>query len=377
MNRRDFLGRVAAGASGLLGVWPARKTFGAEKGAQRLLYVAVPGIRNYLEYGGHGVLVFDIEKGYRWVRRISSGGLQKNGSPSNVKGICVSVALQRLYVSTIGSLMAFDLGTDRLEWEREYDGGCDRMAISPDGMTIYLPSFEKDHWHVVDAQDGTVRARVEPVAGAHNTNYGLNGREAYLAGLRSRSLAVTDTATHKILRQVGPFSAPIRPFTVNGAQTLGFMCVNHLLGFEVANLKSGKVVARYEVAGFEKGKVARHGCPSHGIGLTPDEREVWLCDGFNRRLHIFELDGGLARQVASVSLREEPGWVSFSIDGRYAYASTGEVIEVATRQIVAVLTDEHGAAVHSEKLLEIDFEGGRATRAGCQFGIGQVVQKAG
>src|SRR6266566_7951655 len=26
---------------------------------RKLLYVAAPGIRNYLEYGGHGVLVFD------------------------------------------------------------------------------------------------------------------------------------------------------------------------------------------------------------------------------------------------------------------------------------------------------------------------------
>ena len=31
-------------------------------GVRRLLYVASPGIRNYLEYGGHGLLVFDIER---------------------------------------------------------------------------------------------------------------------------------------------------------------------------------------------------------------------------------------------------------------------------------------------------------------------------
>jgi len=37
----------------------------------RFLYVAVPGIRNYLEYGGHGVLVYDIDNGHRLVRRIA------------------------------------------------------------------------------------------------------------------------------------------------------------------------------------------------------------------------------------------------------------------------------------------------------------------
>ena len=29
---------------------------------RRLLYVASPGVRNYLEFGGHGVLVYDIDR---------------------------------------------------------------------------------------------------------------------------------------------------------------------------------------------------------------------------------------------------------------------------------------------------------------------------
>ena len=74
-------------------------------------------------------------------------------------------------------------------------------------------------------------------------------------------------------------------------------------------------------------------------------------------------------------MREEPGWVTFSLDGRHAWPSTGDVIEVASRKIIAHLTDEKGAAVHSEKMLEIDFTGRRAVRAGCQFGVGAVGAK--
>src|ERR1700759_2296017 len=37
---------------------------------QHLLYVASPGTRNYVEYGGVGILVFDIDHGYKFVRRI-------------------------------------------------------------------------------------------------------------------------------------------------------------------------------------------------------------------------------------------------------------------------------------------------------------------
>ena len=53
-------------------------------------------------------------------------------------------------------------------------------------------------------------------------------------------------------------------------QTLCYVNVNDLLGFEIGDLKTGKMLHRIEVRGFEKGPVLRHGCPSHGIGLTPD-----------------------------------------------------------------------------------------------------------
>jgi hypothetical protein len=53
--------------------------------ARRLLYVAEPGIRNYLEYGGHGLLVFDIDDGHKFLRRIKTAGIDpKTGQPENV-----------------------------------------------------------------------------------------------------------------------------------------------------------------------------------------------------------------------------------------------------------------------------------------------------
>jgi hypothetical protein len=58
------------------------------------------------------------------------------------------------------------------------------------------------------------------------------------------------------------------------------------------------------------------------------------------------------------------------MDGRVAYSSTGEVIDVATRKIVAALEDEAGHAVQSEKLLDITVAGGKVVRAGNQFGVG-------
>jgi hypothetical protein len=340
-------------------------------GDRRLLYVAAPGVRNYLEYGGHGLLVFDIDNGHKFVKRIPTAGLDENGKPINVKGVCASAATKRIHISTIKTLQCLDLVTEKVLWEREYEDGCDRMAISPDGKVIYLPSFEKDHWLVLDALTGEVIQKISPKSGAHNTVYGPSGRHAYMAGLRSPLLSVSDTSKHATAKTVGPFSAAIRPFTVNGSETLCFVNVNELLGFEIGDLTTGKMLHHVEVKGFEKGPVKRHGCPSHGIGLTPDEKEIWLTDAHNRRIHVFDNTVMPPKQIESIELRDEPGWVTFSIDGRIAYPSTGDVIDVATRRIVNTLTDENGSAVQSEKMLEIDFRGREPIRNGNQFGIGQ------
>ena len=235
----------------------------------RRLYVGVPGIRDYLEYGGHGLLVFDIDHEHRFVKRIATAGLDPKGTPLNVKGICANAPTKRLYISTTKQLMAFDLVTEKLLWEKTYDVGCDRMSITPDGQFIFLPSFEGPLWYVVRARDGEVLSRITPNSGAHNTVVGPLGNDAYLAGLKSPLLTVADTRSHQITRSIGPFSASIRPFTVNGRQTLCFVNVNELLGFEIGDLTSGRKLFRVEVQGFSKGPTKRHGCPSHGIGLDP------------------------------------------------------------------------------------------------------------
>jgi len=343
-----------------------------EGGDGRRLYVASPGIRDYLEYGGHGLLVFDIDDGHKLLKRIPTAGLNPDGKPDNVKGVCASAATGRIYVGTTKTLTCLDLDSEKILWERPYEGGCDRMAIAPDGKTIYLPSFEKDHWNVVEAMEGSVLARITPRSGSHNTVFGRDGSHVYLAGLRSPLLTVADASKHVAERTVGPFSAPVRPFTVNGRQTLCFVNLNGLLGFEVGDLATGKVLHRVEVQGYKAGPVKRHGCPSHGIGLTPDESELWVVDGHNKQIHIFDATAMPPKQVASLPVREEPGWITFTVDGQYAYPSTGEVIDVKTRKVVAALADEKDAPVMSEKMVEVDFRGGRPERTGDQFGLGRV-----
>jgi DNA-binding beta-propeller fold protein YncE len=338
----------------------------------RYLYVVCPGIRDYLEFGGAGILVFDIDHGHRLVKRIQTPA-SREAKPDNIKGVCASAVTGRLYFTTRSKLYCLDLDSEQTLWETTPPNGTDRMSLTPDGKILYVPSFEKDTWNVIDADRGALITSIETRSGAHNTVVSRDGQRMYLGGLKSPILFVADTRTHQIVQQVGPFSGAIRPFTVNGARTRAYICVNDCLGFEIGDLTTGRKLYRVEVQGFARGPVKRHGCPSHGIGLTPDEKEVWVVDAFNQRVHVFDNTTEPPKQTVSIALREEPGWVTFSLDGKLAYPSTGEVIDTATKQIVTALSDEQGRPVMSEKMVEIQWRGGKVVATGDQFGVGRVV----
>ncbi|SRR6266496_1268510 len=342
---------------------------------QHLLYVASPGIRNYTEYGGIGILVFDIDHGYKFVRRIPTWNVPEGAKPENVKGIAASAKTGLIYVTELERTIAIDATTGKVVWDKAFEGGCDRLAISPDGKLLYIPQFEGGVWHVVNAKTGDVIASITTNSGSHNTIYSGDGRKVYLAGLRSPVLSVVDAKSKKVQSQAGPFSESIRPFTVNGKNTLAFVNVNGLLGFEVGDLKTGKKLYRVEVEGYQVGKVKRHGCPSHGIALTPDEKELWLADCANEAIHVFDATVMPPKQKTSIKMRDCVGWISFSLDGKTAYPSTGEIVDVQSKKVVATLQDEAGRQVQSEKLLDLTLANGRVMQAGNQFGTGMNAKK--
>jgi len=335
------------------------------------LYVAVPGIRDYLGYGGHGLLVFDMDHNHQFVKRIETSGYHPDKKPSNVKGIAVSIPLNSIYISTIESLQRIDLTSGKIIWEKFIDGGCDRMSISPDGKLMYLPTFENTAWNVVDCKTGDIIKKITGFKKSHNTIYGASGNYVYLGDLASPWLKIADAKTHSVINKVGPFGNFIRPFTINGKETRVYVTIDSLQGFEVGDLKTGQKLSRIVVQGWETGHVRRHGDPSHGIALTPDEKEIWLCDGFNMRLHVFS-NIEPYQQLTTIPLQDMPGWILFSINGKYAYPSSGEVIDVKTRRVLTTLKDEFYNSVGSEKMVEVDFENGKAVKAGDQFGIGRV-----
>jgi DNA-binding beta-propeller fold protein YncE len=352
--------RVLAGLLSFV-LWLAPE--GRQAGTERYLYVALPGADDGDPDRSIRILVFDIANAHRFVRRIPLWPAVGGDEAEAVRGTAASARTGRLYISTTRRLAAIDLKTDKVLWEKSYEGHCcERVAVSPDGQTLYAPAFGSAKWYVIHSATGELRSAIAVTGWPRHTAYSKDGTRTYLAAWDSPLLSVSDAAQDKIVKTVGPFSASLCPFTVNAKGTLVFANVDGLVGFEVGDLQTGLILDRVAADGYDRDAAGKYECPSHGIALTPDERELWVADGVRNRIQLFDAGVYPPVPVAAIELPTQPRWIAFSRDGRFAYLSTGDVVAAATRKIVGALEGPSGARINSENFLEIDFVGGHAIR---------------
>jgi DNA-binding beta-propeller fold protein YncE len=319
---------------------------------------------------GAGILVFDIDNGHRFVKRIDVPSFKDGG----VRGFCANAKTHCAYYTTTTRLMgAFDLEAEKVAWEHRYEVGCDRAAVTPDGTKIYVPSGwwlhgDNCQWFVADPADGKVLKSLPSNNGPHNTVASLDGQ--WVFGGSETTLHVWRTHDDTEVKTISPIGEKgVFPFTVNHTNTRAYVCLGGHVGVEIADLESGKVLDRIMAKDDDGNEIAHR---THGCGLTPDESELWVSDQVGKRLYIFDATVTPPVQKGHVDLSAGGhGWVTFSLDGRYAWCHTPDVIDVKTRAIVATLKDENGNPVCSSKSIEVDFKDGKVVRVGDQFGLGR------
>ena len=87
-------------------------------------------------------------------------------------------------------------------------------------------------------------------------------------------------------------------------------------------------------------ELLRKASRSHGIGLRPTSKELWMCDVYHDRTYVFDLTVSPPKQVATIVMQGGGYWMDFSPDGKRCYIServgnTVAVIDTASRQTVA------------------------------------------
>ncbi len=341
----------------------------ASPGLQRYLYLSTPdGAQS--GGSGQGILVFDLDHGHRFVRRIHIPF--KEG----LRGFCGNVRNHAVYYSSTSRILgAFDLETEKILWEQQLESGVDRACITPDGRKLYAPTGwwwrgTNSGFLVLDPANGRVINRIPAGPQAHNSIASLDGKVVYLGTETNFWIyRAKDDALLKNFNGVG--ESGVFPFTVDRRGRTAYVCLGKHVGFDVLDLSRGQIASRVLAINPDLGQTIAH--RTHGAGLTPDEKELWISDQDGKRLYLFDATTTPPAQVSKIDLSMGGhGWISFSLDGRFAWCHTPDVIEVKSRKIVATLKDENGQPVSSSKFIEVHFRNGKVVAMGDQFGLGRA-----
>jgi len=333
------------------------------------------------------VSVYDIDHGFKLRETFTLPGTR-----GGVRGVMVSPATHTMYVSFggdgggagKGSVLAYDLLAKRVIWSIEEKTGIDSGAVSADGKLLYMPdgaASSDGDWYILDTADGKVAGRIRsPGTGPHDGVMSADGRILQLGDRDYARLPIYDTQTGTVRTQVGPLVGGVRPNTINGADTVSFTTANDFDGFQVGSITSGRVLYT-ESFGPCTGPLTT--C-SHGISLSPDNRQLYVIDTVRKAVQIWDVhgvaEGIMPAHVANVAVEglsgeekgcayacEREGWIQHSLDGRYVFVGdAGEVIDTRIHKVVARITN----LLNTRMFIEIDWAGGVPVATSGRQGIG-------
>jgi DNA-binding beta-propeller fold protein YncE len=336
---------------------------------KRYLYMSMPDAAQKEGRSGTGILVFDIDNGHKLVRRIEVPSFEEG-----LRGFAGSKKNHSVYFSTTNRRVgAFDLESEKIVWDKTYDGGADRSSITMDGTKLYVPtgfwySGEDSGLLVLNAKNGDFIKRIKVGPAAHNSIVSLDGRFLYLG--TQTMLTVFDTKDERVIRQIPDVGERgIFPYTVDSRNRIAYVCLGSHVGFDVVDLEKGKALHRVYASFGGQDRIPHR---THGAGLTPDETELWISDQRDQKLFIYDATKMPPEPKGHVELSiGGHGWVTFSLDGKYAWSHAPEIFDVKTKKLVATFKDEHGNPVAGSKYIEVHFRDGKVVEMSNEFGLGR------
>jgi YVTN family beta-propeller protein len=219
------------------------------------------------------------------------------------------------------------------------------IAVSKDGRRVYVGiARDGGALDVIDTATLT-RTNSIPVHGnLHNVYVTPDGKYVVTGSIRTGVITVIDVATEQIAWEL-KLGKGIRPMAIeaapDGTTQRIFVQLSDLNGFAVVDFAQRKEVARINLpdapAPFET-DAGRADAPSHGMGVAPDGKTLWVTSIPNNAVYVYSLeDLKLIGHVALPSLKL-PGhgdisavanWVTFTPDGRTIYISNAGLRSVS------------------------------------------------
>jgi YVTN family beta-propeller protein len=226
-------------------------------------------------------------------------------------------------------------------------GRPNNMSISRDGRRVYVGIVSAPG--AVDVIDTATLERVKSIptkGGIHNVYVTPDGQHVVAGSIAGRLMTVIDAKTEEPVWTL--FEEGVRPMAfetnANGSTKRIFVQISNLHGFAIVDFASRKEVWRVTLPNdIPEDKVDKgpfNASPSHGLGVAPDGKTLWVTSRPNARVYVYSLPD--LTLLGYEELGGRPDWVTFTPDSKTAYISTENrnstiAVDVASRKRVATI----------------------------------------
>jgi len=274
-------------------------------------------------------------------------------------GIAFSPDGSRVYVSdeVDSTLDVFDRKTGKLIKKVALSAHPNNIAVAKDGRIVVGIAREPGALDIIDPATLT-RTKSVPVNGRlHNVYVTPDSKYVVTGSIRTGILTVIDLATEQPAWEL-KLDKGIRPMTIeagpDGATKRIFVQLSDFNGFAVVDFAARKEVARIQLPAtkteFET-DAERSTAPSHGIGVAPDGKTLWVTSIPNNSVYAYSLvDLKLVGEVALPSLKltghgpisAVANWVTFTPDSKMIYVANAglrsvSAIDTKSMKLIAVV----------------------------------------
>jgi YVTN family beta-propeller protein len=225
------------------------------------------------------------------------------------------------------SLAVVDGKTLQITKKIPLTGRPNNISISKDGRRVYVGIVSAPG--AVDVIDTASLERVKSIAtkgGIHNVYVTPDGKHVVAGSIAGRLMTVIDQATEEPVWTL--FEEGVRPIAfetnADGSTKRAFVQLSGLHGFTAVDWAQRKEVARIElpndVPAEKQNKGTFNGAPSHGLGVAPDGRTLWVTSRPNARVYVYSLPE--LKLLGAADVGGLPDWVTFTPDSKQIYIAT-------------------------------------------------------
>jgi YVTN family beta-propeller protein len=235
-------------------------------------------------------------------------------------GAAVSGDGRRFYttVESNRTLLVFDTASDKILRSIKLTGLPNQCAATPDGTWVGVPIRDSDRVDLVNVVEGRV-VKSLPVKVPHNCYNARRNDHLWVTSMGGDAVKLIDVKTLTYLAEI-PVGGVPRPLAVTHDEQTLYCALSDLHGFVIADVPRRKVIQRFELPPLPPhARLPVPRTPTHGLELTPDEKELWVTSCATDTMYVFNTAS--KKLVGKVGVGKGPNWVAFSPDGRYCCVS--------------------------------------------------------